>query len=279
MLPTGCSRPIYRQAANPAPSPAAGKIIETATGQAITFASLIAKLADVSIVYIGEQHTNPAHHAAQLAIIRQLSDQRPKLQIGMEMFDRSYQSVLDSWLDGQLTEQEFIENSHWYANWRYDFDLYKPILTYARQRRLPIVALNIPPHIPPKIASGGLASLSSQDSAYLPAQVNTHVDSHRDYVQNIFDHHHIRGRNNFTYFYQAQCVWEDTMVVLAGNGHIIYKFGIPNRVYALAPVNFKTIYTTTSLSDIKTDNLAEPADYIWIGNPIHPAPKDNPGNE
>ncbi len=133
--------------------------------------------------------------------------------------------------------------------------------------------MNIPFHIPPKISVGGIENLSDDEKKYLPKQLNTSNPDHRAYVEDIFKNHHIRGRENFEYFYMAQCVWEDTMaesitnnlkgnimVVLVGNGHIIRKFGIPDRAYNLTKASFKTVFLAPAGSETELSN----GDYIWV---------------
>jgi uncharacterized iron-regulated protein len=50
------------------------------------------------------------------------------------------------------------------------------------------------------------------------------------------------------------------MVVIAGNGHIQYKYGIPERAYRRTGETFRTVYPVTAGDPI---DLAI-ADYIWI---------------
>ena len=50
------------------------------------------------------------------------------------------------------------------------------------------------------------------------------------------------------------------MVVLAGNGHIIRKFGIPNRAFARTEAPFKTIY----LASVGGEAELSWADYLWV---------------
>ncbi len=230
-------------------------------------------LAKVDVVYVGEQHTSAPHHDIQLRIIKALFHEDPRLVVGMEMFDRTYQPVLDQWSAGELDEQTFIEKVHWYANWRYDFALYRDILLYIRDNHIRLVALNLPFHIPKKIAVGGIENLAEADRKNMADTIDTSDTAHRSYVEAIFQHHKPRGRNNFEYFYMAQCAWEDTMaesialnigsskmVVLAGNGHIVKKFGIPNRAFSRTQKPFKTIYPETAGGKIQMDA----ADYIWV---------------
>jgi uncharacterized iron-regulated protein len=255
---------------------AAGTIFDTRSGSAIPFETLIRDLASVQVVYVGERHTDAEHHRIQLKIIEALDRADRPLAIGMEMFDVTYQPVLSMWTAGELTETEFIARTHWYANWRYDFDLYRPILEAARQRRIPVFALNIPFHIPAKIATGGIDSLLWPDRQFVPDEVDLTDARHRAYLEKIYALHRRPERNRFDFFYEAQCVWEDAMaeavathladrrmVVIAGNGHIVGKFGIPNRAFRRTGAPFATVMPLPAGETVRLDD----ADYIWVTGP------------
>ncbi len=248
-------------------------ILKTDSASVISRQQLITSLAETRVVYVGENHTNPAHHAIQLEIIKAFAKTTPNLTIGMEMFDHTYQPVLDQWTAGEMDEITFIEKTHWYANWRFDYGLYREILEFAKENGIRIIALNVPFHIPGKISVGGINSLCENDRRHLPETVDTTDADHRAYVEDIFKMHTIRGRENFAHFYEAQCTWEDAMaesiannlgsgkmVVLAGNGHITRKFGIPNRAFARTDAPFKTIYP----APVGGEADLSWADYLWV---------------
>ncbi|MFH1103156.1 MAG: ChaN family lipoprotein [Pseudomonadota bacterium] len=250
-----------------------GTIISGQTGMPVSFESLLSDLSDTRIVYIGESHTRADHHEIQFKLIQSLAKKDPEWAVGMEMFDYTYQNILNQWSDGNLDEKSFLEKSHWYANWRYDFELYRNILLYIRESRLRLLGLNIPFHLPPKIAIGGIESLSPDEKKHLPSKIDTTNPDHRTYVSDIFKGHQIKGRNDFEYFYLAQCVWEDAMaeriasglegkkmIVLAGNGHILRKFGIPDRTFSRTRSPFRTIY----LASKEGETDLSYGDYIWI---------------
>jgi uncharacterized iron-regulated protein len=256
----------------------AGTIVSGQSGEPLTFDELIADLVEVDTIYIGEQHTNRAHHRVQLEIIEGLAAATPKnLAIGMEMFDTTYQAVLSKWSNGELTSQEFLKRTQWYANWRYPFDLYAAILAYIRDARIPLLALNIPSYLPSRIAVGGVDNLTDSDRAFLPASIDTGNLEHRAYVEGVYNQHPMHRRKSFDYFYEAQCVWEDAMatevakprasdvvmIVLVGNGHIIKKFGIPSRAFKRDRLNYRTIYL--AMAGEKAD--LSYGDYIWITDP------------
>jgi uncharacterized iron-regulated protein len=251
-------------------------IISSKSGVPVTFEVLMGDVNGVRLLYVGEQHTNPGHHAVQLKILESLYSEKPNLIVGMEMFDQTYQPVLDLWSGGSLTTQEFIEKVHWYANWKYDFELYRGILTFIKDHQIPLIALNIPSDIPPKIAVGGLDNLRPWEKVFIPELLDTSNTAHKSYIETIYNMHHIKGRDNFEYFYAAQCVWEDgmaeriadhigenPMVVFAGNGHIVRKFGIPNRAYDRTGHSFRTVMPVNTGSETDLSD----ADYLWVTAP------------
>lgn len=255
---------------------APGTILDSAGGQIVTFDQLMERLSRSRVIYVGESHTDPACHAIQLQIIQALVARGKTFSVGMEMFDRTYQAKLDQWSAGKWDWPTFLKQTHWYANWRYDDALYKDILDEIQAKQLKLVGLNIPFCIPPKIAVGGLDSLSSAERAQLPENIDLDNTEHRAYVQEIFEKHAFKGGNDFDDFYAAQCAWEDgmaqtiadhlgqsSMVVLVGNGHIVRKFGIPDRAFARTQAAFSTVFLASPTMTVSLQD----GDFIWVTAP------------
>ena len=121
-----------------------GTIIDTREATAVSLEKLLAELENRRVIYVGETHTSPEDHKIQLAVIKALYEKNPDLVIGMEMFDHSYQDVIDQWSGGKLDQKEFLQKVHWYANWRFDFSLYQDILDFIKTNQLRLVGLNVP---------------------------------------------------------------------------------------------------------------------------------------
>jgi uncharacterized iron-regulated protein len=248
-------------------------IISAKTGKAVTFDHMMADLNHHQIIFVGENHTNPAHHAIQQKIIEAVFKNTPSMRVGMEMFDRTYQQVLDLWSAGVLDEETFLRKTQWYANWHFDFALYRDILDFIKKNKIKIVALNIPTYIPGRIRVGGIDNLLDIDRQYLPKEIDTSNAEYRSYVEQVFNQHHFQRNFRFDDFYMAQCVWDETMaesiaanlgankiVVLAGNGHIRYKYGIPDRTFRRTEVSFRTLCPVSAGKEIELGV----ADYIWV---------------
>ena len=75
-----------------------GAIVRTETGQVVSFDELMADLEDVRVVYVGERHSNEAHHDVQLRILKALYEKDPTLFVGMEMFGMAphYRKAVES---------------------------------------------------------------------------------------------------------------------------------------------------------------------------------------
>ena len=210
-----------------------------------TLSDVIDGILDKKIVYVGEAHDEYAHHEVQLEIITAMYRKNKKVAIGMEMFQRPFQEVLDSYIAGDIEEAEFLRRSEYFKRWRFDYNLYKPILDFARAEKLPVVALNLQKEIIEKISRKGIQDLDVQDRAMVPAELDMTDDEYCDRLFEVFQGHD-QSEMNLDFFYQAQITWDETMaesvdgfmkknpdyqmVVVVGRGHLEYRSGIPNRV-------------------------------------------------
>ena len=250
-----------------------GTIVHTETGQVVSFEELMADLEGVRIVYVGERHSNEAHHDVQLRILKALYEKDPTLLVGMEMFVSSDQHALDQWSAGQLDEETFLKEVGWEEKWKFDFALYRAILDFIREESLKVVAVNVPRSIVETVARVGLDGLSDEERDQIAQAVDTSTEEHRTYVQSAFDTHESDEITAFEFFYEAQCVWEDSMaeaisralnnkrmVVITGNGHIAYKFGIPYRAFKRTKASFRSVMPLAVGAEVERDV----ADYIWV---------------
>jgi len=251
-------------------------IISAHTGQPVTFEAMLKDLAGVRVVYVGETHTNRHHHLIQKRLVEALHQRHPDLTVGMEMFDHRYDPVLAQWSAGALDREAFLEKTHWKVRgtgWRYPFELYAPIFETIQMKDIRLVGLNVPGWIPAKISASGLDNLLPDEREMIATEIDTGNEDHRAYVEAVFNnnpHHQIKS---FDFFYEAQCAWEDTMaesitrkqaagpmVIVIGNGHIQYKYGVPNRAYNRNQAPFRTVYLASVGAEVDLDL----ADYIWV---------------
>jgi uncharacterized iron-regulated protein len=230
--------------------------------------ALIPRLADRRVVFVGEAHDRYEDHLNQLAIIRGLHQQGTALAIGMEMFQQPFQPALDAYIAGEIDEDEMLRRTDYFERWRFDYRLYRPILRFAREKGIPVIALNLEREITGKVGDGGLESLSADERARIPAEIDNDDSAYRERVKAVFDLHpkgwqeqaegddKDEGKDEgkaFERFLSVQLLWDEgmaeraarylqdhpdkRMVILAGSGHLEYGQGIPKRLLRRLPLS------------------------------------------
>ena len=176
----------------------------------ILLTDAISDLKNNRIILVGEHHTNQNHHMAQLKVIQSLNEAGVQVAIGLEMFKSDSQQALDRWVAGNISEAEFQEI--YYDNWTYHWSAYQMIFEYAKQEKIPMIGLNVPRAITRQVSRQGFNSLSEEQKGKL-ADVSCRVDKeYMDYIKKAFGGHG-HGELNFTYFCEAQLVWDSAMAV------------------------------------------------------------------
>ncbi|MDY6940143.1 MAG: ChaN family lipoprotein [Cyanobacteriota bacterium] len=264
----------------------------TSPPERLTREDILQDLKAADIIYLGEIHDSPADRQGQLEILEALYRENPQMAIGLEMFQRPFQSVLDDYLAGNITEEELRESSEYDSRWGFPWESYAPLLRFAKDRQLPVLALNTPSEITRQVAREGLESLQPEDFEHIPpvAEIDTTDKGYRQMVRSVFDAHHQGGHGNsdsFDRFFAAQVLWDETMaekiaqfyqanpdtqiVTIAGRGHIVYGYGIPSRVArrlaALEVVGRSVLFGAPDpelTSAGETSESEAIADYFWF---------------
>jgi aminopeptidase N len=211
-------------------------------------------------------------------IIKSLHEAGYPLAVGMEMFPVSSQAILDEYLANQIDERTFLKESRYFSQWRVDYQLYKPIIDYVKQAGIPLIALNIDLAITHKVVKEGIHNLTAAEQQHLPAAMDFSNNQYRQDLYQIFLIHQQQfDHQNFDYFFQSQLLWDETMaqsahqyllahpgtklIVLAGNGHLMYRYGIPERLHRRNGEPFTVI--------IQDEKMAKGiADYVLLTEAI-----------
>lgn len=237
--------------------------------------SVIDSLLRKKIIYVGEGHDRFEHHRVQLDVIRELHRRNPSIAIGMEMFQKPFQSVLDEYIAGTIDEKEFLKKSEYFKRWGFDYNLYREILLYAREFSLPVAALNIPREAVSKVSKGGIHSLGPEDQKGLPEYFDLSDEAYRLRLRSFFERHQNIEEKNFDFFFQAQVLWDESMaqnltefmekhpehqmVVIAGTGHMAFGSGIPGRAYKRNGKDYAIILNGDDIEEHVADYVLFPA--------------------
>jgi uncharacterized iron-regulated protein len=265
-------------------------LVDVRAQRTISFDTLVGAVATADIVAIGEEHHQPDIQAFALRLLQALAQRRPQhLALAMEFLERDQQSTIDAYLGGVI--DQLILQNRLGASEAFMRD-YFPLLHYARQQALPVIAMNIPRRIARQVAREGLEKtlqqLAPSDRKHVPVALSVVTPPYRSYFLQAVAAHHQLQDERAEYFVQASHLKDETMaeslalfldthpgftiVALAGRFHFDYGKAIPAllqqrrqhtgmpRITAMAVAEDSVI----NLQQLAKDNIA---DYVWFSPP------------
>ena len=230
-------------------------ITDTARGDTLGPVELAARLDSVRLVFVGESHTDMEFHRVQLRVLQELARRGRTVMVGLEMYPVPEQKWLDRWYsDKKMTEEKFLDESHWYKNWGYHWNYYRDIFLFARAQRIRMFAVNLPRRAVSEVRAKGFDSLAVEYRPMLPPHVDLESAEHQRLFRAFFGDTDALHSNlpdaMFQGMYRAQCAWDAAMgwnavqalrkygddkaimVVLIGVGHVAYGLGAERQTKA-----------------------------------------------
>ena len=249
----------------------------------LSLSELALALQDADIVLVGEWHGHPGTHLMQAQLFAQLYRQNPNMALSMEQFTREKQNVVNQYLAGKIGEQTLIKEGRAWPNYSSD---YRPLVEFAKQKQLDIIAANAPRIIVRCIGKHGaeyLDRLPDIERKWVAESLSLGSDAYRDKF--ISSMHHGNEAKNQRQF-AAQTAWDDTMaesmvnylalhptkqiIHVAGRFHVAEGLGTASRIAARNPdLNVMMVTPVTSESDLsesapdfRVEVMALPKSYI-----------------
>src|SRR5438876_11268937 len=108
---------LNAQGSSPVPSPqplapsyVPHRVYDTRHKQFIDFETLVSRVSAAGLVFVGEQHDDPATHRMELALLEGIARRRDSVVLALEMFERDVQPLLDAYLAGDSSEAELLRS-------------------------------------------------------------------------------------------------------------------------------------------------------------------------
>lgn len=137
-------------------------------GNAVHFGQLTTQSVSAEVVLFGELHNNPISHWLQLELLKALHQQKEgRLVLGMEMFEADNQLLIDEYFQGLIATRNFESEARLWNNYSSDI---KPLVEYARENQIALIATNIPRRYAAMVnreGFEGLEKLGSQALSYV----------------------------------------------------------------------------------------------------------------
>jgi uncharacterized iron-regulated protein len=197
------------------------KIYDTRTKQVVAIDKIVTDMADADVLFFGEEHNDSAGHYLENKIFRALHvAYGDKVVLSMEMFETDNQTALNDYLQGFIDEARLAKDARLWSNYKD----YRPMVDYAKQNHLPVIAADPPRRYVSLVTKRGmraLDSLSKDAKKFLPPlPYDTLGGRYRDKFMDI-----MKGSPGSTSqnIYYSQSLWD------AGMSYSIYKFLKANK--------------------------------------------------
>ena len=207
--------------------------------------------------------------AVELQIIRQLHAQVRLDGIGLAELARSHQPALDEYTRGRI---DWTELANRIAS--AELDGYRPILEFAREHRIGVIALDLPEEILAAVMKGGRESLPESERRQLPAE-SERIAGYDEFVAERARRAGDAGESyartrrvrddylaDSVVRWMAQSPPDVQFIVLAGRDRIAHPWGMPARVRARGGRRHKSVVLLDETA--RADQLAQSyADFIF----------------
>ena len=277
-----------------------GQILDAKTGHVVSTAEWLEGLAGYDVIYLGEEHHNRSHIESALTVLRSLVTRGRRPVLAMEMFGWEGQPALDAYLETKESARpEFLERVGWKQNWGGAFEDYEPLVQFAKDQRLPVLAMNPPKTLIRQVVKLGLAQAKEQpewrqwgmeqetildDPAYRSRILSQLQACHgggapEDY-QTMYDASMVRDEGMaktvaaaVNRVHAAGDPTQGPVVSYTGGGHVQYRLPVPNRVARRVEHGLKQV--TIYMATLEQDRAAELyqsmqegiADFVWLTPP------------
>lgn len=268
-----------------------GEIYRVASQEKVSLEAIRSELMAADVIFIGEEHYTPSHLEAAKSILDILLAHERRPALAMEMFSWDGQAGLDRYIAHPETPRaEFLTESHWEQNWGGDYPNYEPLVNYAREHHLQLLALNPPLSLVRLVATKGLTE-AMKSSALSSWDMNETVVNDAEYEKLIYEqitacHPQLPG-NAYRRIFEASIVRDEGMarvirnyldhqkdshsplVSYTGGGHIQYGIPVPKRVKRTHPgvktlIIYLVAWDPSKKEEVMADLTGGIADYLWL---------------
>jgi uncharacterized iron-regulated protein len=262
------------------------RIFDAAAGRFVDLDVLSEAAARADYVLFGEHHDDVIAHRLQTELLQQVALRRETGVLGMEMFERDVQPVLDALSTGSISVESLPDSARPWPNYAAD---YAPTVEAALRAGWRVAGTNLPQTLASAIAREGLQAMEA-----LPPDQRDHAASAffcpPDEYWDRFREAMAGPRHSTTHggadadeemirrFYQAQCARDETMaeslvdlgtrgVVLHLNGtfHSDFGQGIVPRLLRRRPNAHILVISALPVPDLQRVQIVqhrERADFI-----------------
>lgn len=149
-------------------------------------------LSAYDVVFFGEFHGHSGVHLAQMRLFQALQQRYPAMTLSLEQFERDTQPLVDKYLAGDIGEKAFQEEARGWDNYEQS---YRPLVEYAKQHELPVLASNAPKNAVICVGRKGpeiIDNMPMPDRTWVASEIHieegAYFDKYMSFISNTSSH-------------------------------------------------------------------------------------------
>lgn len=184
------------------------KIYDVKKQKEIAINDIVSDMNNADVLFFGEEHNDSVGHYLEMEIFKQLAEKFPqKTALTLEMFYTDTQPVINEYLEGLISEKNFIRDGRAWEN----YNDYKPLIEYAKEHKLPVIGGNAASRYSNAVTLKGLDILNkfskSSMEFFPPLPIDTAVGRYNEKFTETLGGHNMGSMK----IYQTQNFWDATM--------------------------------------------------------------------
>lgn len=204
------------------------KIYDVKKQKLISIDAIAADMAKADVLFFGEEHNDSIGHYLEASLLKKLAANYPnQVAITMEMFHTDVQPIINEYLQGIISEKNFIKEAGAWNNYKD----YRPMIELAKAQKFEVIGANAAARYSNAVTRSGLqvlADLPASSKQFLPPlPIDTLTGRYYEKFIDLLGGHGMGPMK----VYQSQNFWDATMA------WSIAKFAKANKGKKIFQVN------------------------------------------
>jgi len=197
-------------------------VLYDAKGKEISMEKMFKEAQQKSWIFFGEFHNSSTIHRIQFLLTKHLHKiHGDKLMVGAEMFESDNQDIINEYFSGIINTKYFEDECRLWTNYKAD---YKPIVEFLKEKKLSLIATNVPRRYAHAVHYNGLDVLNQLPEHVkqlflpnLPIVIDTTLSSYAELKQ--------MSMHGGKFMLEAQAIKDATMA------HFMKKYWSPGKIF------------------------------------------------
>jgi uncharacterized iron-regulated protein len=149
-------------------------------------------LSQFDVVFFGEFHGHSGIHLKQMQIFAALQQRNSNMTLSLEQFERDTQPLVDLYLEDKIGEKVLEEDGRAWPNYEQS---YRPLVEFAKDNSLPVVASNAPRQAVICVSKKGpeiIDEIPMPDRLWVAKELHIeegpYLDKYRSFMENSSTH-------------------------------------------------------------------------------------------